>query len=148
MTSLNELIETLEQEIASVEALREVILMKQHAIIKHDYDALKEAIRVEENSIQNVRRYEQQRLAFIAHCIDDLDSKMQMLTLNDLIQQLDGDLTNVLTLQEQRLKTALQQVSYINDQNKMLVNNSMNFIKETINIVTENRTRQLVNKAV
>jgi hypothetical protein len=148
MTSLNELIETLEQEITSVETLREVILLKQHAIIKHDYDGLKEAIRAEETGIQNVRQYEQQRLAFIAHCIDDLDSKMQMLTLNDLIHHLDGDLTNVLTQQEQRLKTALQQVSYINDQNKMLVNNSMNFIKETINIVTENRTRQLVNKAV
>lgn len=148
MTSLSELIDTLEQEIASVETLREVILLKQHAIIKHDYDALKEAIASEEAAIVNVRRYEQQRLAFIAHCIDDLDSKMQMLTLNDLIQQLDGDLTNVLTQQEQRLKTALQQVSYINDQNKMLVNNSMNFIKETINIVTDNRTRQLVNKAV
>jgi FlgN protein len=148
MTSLNELIETLEQEIAAVEALRAVILLKQHAIIKHDYDALKETIDIEETAIQNVRRYEQQRLAFIAHCIDDLDSKMQMLTLNDLIRQLDGDLTNVLTQQEQRLKTALVQVTYINDQNKMLVNNSMNFIKETINIVTENRTRQLVNKAV
>jgi len=148
MTSLSELIETLEQEITSVEMLREVILLKQHAIIKHDYDALKEAIGAEESAITNVRRYEQQRLAFIAHCIDDLDSKMQMLTLNDLIQQLDGELTNVLTQQEQRLKTALQQVSYINDQNKMLVNNSMSFIKETINIVTENRTRQLVNKAV
>ena len=148
MTSLNELIDTLEQEIASVESLREVILLKQHAIITHDYDALKEAMAVEESAIQHVRQYEQQRLAFIAHCIDDLDSKMQMLTLNDLIQQLDGELTNVLTQQEQRLKTALQQVSYINDQNKMLVNNSMNFIKETINIVTENRTRQLVNKAI
>ena len=148
MTSLNELIETLELEIASVEGLRAVILLKQHAIIKHDYDALKEAIGVEETAIQKVRQYEQQRLAFIAHCIDDLDSKMQMLTLNDLIRQLDDDQTDVLTLQEQRLKTALQQVSYINDQNKMLVNNSMTFIKDTINIVTENRTRQLVNKAV
>jgi hypothetical protein len=148
MTSLNELIETLEQEIGAVEGLREVILLKQHAIIKHDYDALKEALAFENNAIQSVRLYEQQRLAFIAHCIDDLDSKMQTLTLNDLIQQLDGDLTNVLAAQEQRLKTAMQQVSYINDQNKLLVNNSLNFIKETINIMTENRSRQLVNKAV
>lgn len=148
MTSLNELIETLEQEIVAVESLREVILLKQRAIITHDYDALKKAIGVEETAIKNVRHFEQQRLAFIAHCIDDLDSKMQMLTLNDVIRQLDGDLTNVLTQQEQRLKTALQQVTYINDQNKLLVNNSMAFIKETINIVTENRTRQLVNKAV
>jgi cysteinyl-tRNA synthetase len=148
MTSLNELIDTLELEINSVEGLRAVILLKQHAIIKHDYDALKEAIGVEEVAIQKVRQYEQQRLAFIAHCIDDLDSKMQMLTLNDLIQQLNDDQTDVLTQQEHRLKTALQQVTYINDQNKMLVNNSMNFIKETINIVTENRTRQLVNKAI
>jgi hypothetical protein len=148
MKSLSELIETLEQEIAAVEALREVILLKQHANVIHDYDALKEAIRVEEASIQSVRQYEQQRLAFIAHCIDDLDSKMQMLTLNDLIQQLDDELTNVLTAQEQRLQTAMRQVSYINDQNKLLVNNSLNFIKETINIVTDNRTRQLVNKSV
>lgn len=148
MTSLNELIETLEQEISAVEALREVILLKQHAIIKHDYDALKEAIGQEEAAVQRVRQLEQQRLAFIAHCIDDLDSKMKMLTLNDLIQQLDGDLTNVLTKFEQRLQAAMRQVSYINDQNKLLVNNSLNFIKETINIVTENRTRQLVNKSV
>ncbi|HLP16652.1 MAG TPA: flagellar protein FlgN [Bacteroidota bacterium] len=148
MTSLNELIETLEQEIAAVESLREVILLKQHAIIKHDYDALKEAMTVEAAAIQSVRQFEQQRLAFIAHCIDDLDSKMQMLTLNDLIQHLDGELTTVLTKQEHRLKTAMQQVSYINDQNKLLVNNSLNFIKETINIVTENRSRQLINKAV
>ncbi|MGE5314682.1 MAG: flagellar protein FlgN [Acidobacteriota bacterium] len=148
MTSLNELIETLEQEIAAVESLREVILLKQHAIIKHDYDALKEAMGVEESAIQRVRQFEQQRLAFIAHCIDDLDSKMQSLTLNDLIRQLDDELTDVLTRLEARLKTAMQQVTYINDQNKLLVNNSLNFIKETINIVTDNRTRQLVNKAV
>lgn len=148
MKSLSELIETLEQEITAVESLREVILLKQHAIIKHDYDALKQAIKVEETSIQTVRQYEQQRLAFIAHCIDDLDSKMQMLTLNDLIQQLDDELATLLTKQEQRLQTAMRQVTYINDQNKLLVNNSLNFIKETINIVTDNRTRQLVNKTV
>ena len=136
MTSLNELIETLEQEIDSVEGLRAVILLKQHAIIKHDYDALKEAIGVEETAIQKVRQYEQQRLAFIAHCIDDLDSKMQMLTLNDLIRQLDGVRYTTASVADTEQRNPYQGTAYVRLVNIADRNYDqfqvMNFVREKI----------------
>ena len=148
MTELTDLINILEKELISLETLREVVLCKQNAIVKHNYDALKIALTEEEAAIKGVTEHEQQRLAFIAHCIDDLDAKMQTLTLQEVVEQLNYTRTDELTQLEGRLRNTLQQITYLNDQNKMLVNNSMNFIKETINIVTQNKSRQLINRTV
>lgn len=148
MKAVNELIKVLQQEISALGELRDVMQKKQHSIVTNDQAALRASVSEEEKAVRNVKDLEQQRLAVIAHCIDNIDAKMKSVSLKDVAQSLRGAKTDELDRLEQEMRSLVTHIVYINDQNRVLVNNSMHFINETINILTRNRTQHLVNRTV
>jgi len=133
---MEKLIQVMEEHASHCEALLSLGARKKEHIIKNEVDALRKLM-VEENAIVGkVQRAEKARVQLIRDIADVLNERADALTLTrlaDIIREQDEH--EPFTRAAERMRTAVEALKVLNDQNKLLLENALEYIDFTINVI-------------
>ena len=141
---------TAETEILS--KLRDIALEKQKALICSDGNGIEVYTQQEEQLLSELRKQESERLNLLKKVIDEfqgMEENYQKLRLSNVLagKVVKEDLDNIIS-QENYLKNVVLQLKEINQQNQLLIQNSLEFINETIITLLGNKKRFIVDRKV
>ena len=153
MTKIEELRQILEMESEIAETLCTILSAKQQAIVRFKGEALADATTREENLLEPLEKLELERLeCSTAICesltTTDKSGPQSPPRLRDVISLLNAEDATRLTPLAARLREAVESILRLNSQNRTLLNHSLHFVKETLRIVTEDHTRQLIDQRI
>ena len=148
MATIDDLKKVLEMEVELAEALGKSIAKEHQAIIAFDGDALMTCTGHEEELIRALGSIEQERV----RCSKEIftapagSGQLDSPTLEDAAGLLGSRDASAVAALHSRLRTAARNVLDLNMQNRTLLQHSLNFVRETLRIITSGHTRQIVDQ--
>jgi flagellar biosynthesis/type III secretory pathway chaperone len=151
MTTIDELEKVLETEADLAEALSGVITQKQQAIVQFNGVSLGALTRRMEELMRPFQDLEQERLRLAGaltqrHAGTGKQMMAKPLTAKELADILGKKDAERILSRATRLRNAVQKIVRMNDQNRLLLQHSLRFVRGTLKIITENHTRQLIDQ--
>ena len=133
---MSQLIQVMEEHATLCEALAELGTRKKGYIIQNDVPALRK-LTVEENTlVGKVQRAEKSRVLLVLDIAGVLNEKPEALTLSRLAEVISGqDEHEPFTRAAARMRAALEALKALNDQNKALLDNALEYVDFTINVI-------------
>lgn len=133
---INELLQVLIDEAGLYDDLIKISGDKKNSIIDNDIDLLKD-ITCQENTIAGkMQRLEKKRLSIITDIANVLNEKEANITLSSLaniiIEQPESEKMKKVAL---HLKESLSALKELNEQNKVLIENALEYIDFSINVI-------------
>ena len=150
MTKVDELAKLIEAETKLAESLCDVMMRKQQAIVKFDGDALALLTAREVELMGPLGELEAERARRAAELSASVSPRKGKaagpVTLRQLARLLGAPDGTRISAFGAQLKRAVQTIVETNEQNRVLLHHSLQFVKETIRIVTDGHKRQLVDQ--
>ena len=151
MKTAEHLAVVLETEAEVSHELLKAMEKKQQSLITFKADVMAEAVDSERSLLKRMRDLERERETILADVIAGvpaLKGRRPEPTLNELVNHLGG--TTGLRLSElaKKIKTVGLRVQQTNQQNRLLLDSSARFIKHTLRILTNDNSRQLVDRTI
>lgn len=139
---IEELIDVLDKENTEYEKLFTLSTEKTGYIVKNDLDKLSSLLEREQEVIGRVNVLEKKRTEVAGDISNVLNVNDRELTVRKLIEMLGNQKDEQARLQDVygKLKRTLDKVSRINDNNKMLINESLEMIQFEINLAQSVRS--------
>ncbi|NLL79954.1 MAG: flagellar protein FlgN [Clostridiales bacterium] len=139
---MENLIDVLYQENAEYEALLELSMKKTGVIVQGDLDKLAEITDEEQDVIGRLNRLETKRQEVTTDVANVLNKDVNTLKLVDLIQLLAARPTEQKKLADchDKLSDTLMQMVRVNEQNRELIQNSLEMIDFDINMLQALKT--------
>jgi len=126
MTTINnQLTEILTTQIQLAEALLVLIKQQQQAIIHSDEDEVLRLVNRQQELLQPLSALEKERISFQKSRVEIEDSAIYTL--------------------EKTLRNIIGEVVEINNQNRVLIENSLRFVRQTLRILTNDYQRNLID---
>ncbi len=153
MTKIDELKEVLQAEAELAEALVKVMTEKQQAIVRFEGEELARTTRREEELVKPIQDLERERVRYTSEIGASLapnaaGTSAEPLKIRDLVKYLSTKDARQLSGVAARLHQAVEQITNINEQNKILLKHSLHFVQETLRIVTSGHTKQLIDQRI
>lgn len=153
MTTIDELKEVLQAEAELAEALVKVMAEKQQAIVRFEGEELARTTRREEELMKPIQDLERERIRFTAEIGDSLvprnaRASAETLKIGDLVRYMNTKEASQVSTVASRLHEAVEQITNINEQNRMLLSHSLHFVQETLRIITAGHTKQLIDQRI
>ncbi len=152
MTTIDELKEVLQAEAELAEALVKVMSEKQQAIVRFEGEELARTTRREEELMKPIQDLERERIRFTseigANLVPRAAAVAEPLKIRDLVRYLNSREARQISGIVARLHQAVEQITNINEQNKILLKHSLHFVQETLRIVTSDHTKQLIDQRI
>ncbi len=120
--------EILKAETDLAEALLGVLKEQQNAIIHFRGSALSQLIEQQHSLMRPLEQLERER--------------------QKLIDAMKNNNTEAVSHYKQRLKSIVQQILEINQQNKVLIENALKFIQYNVRLLTEGLSKQIIDAKV
>lgn len=142
MASLMEtIIDVLIKEEAEYQLLVELSSKKTPIIIKGDIDGLNKITEEEQDIVSRVQKYEKVRMQTMKDIADVTNHRGEDLKLTDLIDMMSKRPEEQAKLREihDKLKTTLNNMKRVNDQNRELLKNSLEMVEFEINLLQSAR---------
>jgi SMC interacting uncharacterized protein involved in chromosome segregation len=146
---MKDLFNSLKEQHEFLQIFLDTIILQQKAIINNDIRGLEETIKIEGALLINVDRYEKQ----MADVLKQLSEKYSIDTpsnkLVDFINALRGKREfnpNSIMKLHSSLKKLVSQITKINDQNRMLIDQARNFVKETVSALIINNQSPIFDR--
>ena len=138
---IEELISTLEQEKDIYEALVPISERKTRVIIESDLDALQSITAQEQEAVDRINALEHKRAGVIVNIGTVLNRNPGSLSLTNLVKLLDKqpEEQKVLSELHYNLKETIQRLVDINNQNKSLIEQSLEMIEFNMNFIQSTR---------
>jgi flagellar biosynthesis/type III secretory pathway chaperone len=153
MRKNEKLAKVFEMEAELAECLLDVMEKKKDAIVRMQSDALADAVRREEELLEPLAELEQERVRIVrniripkAQRTGKTEEPERILDL--VLGTLPEDEAAELSSCASRLREAITRIANVNEQNKILLSHSRQFVRETLRILTDNYRRQLVDQKV
>jgi flagellar biosynthesis/type III secretory pathway chaperone len=146
-TVIEELEQIMQSEVELGESLLKVIMEKQQSIVGLHGDHLTSLVIQEESLIRPFQHLEQKRVQLARELIggQGSDANPVPITLSDILRHLDAPDALRITTISMRLRTVSERIIHMNDQNRILLQRSLRFVQDTLRMVTDDHTRQLVD---
>lgn len=148
---IKELTASLVSQKNNLAGLLDAALLKQKALVKLDYAGLEDSILREEKALSFVTEGEKARIKILSEIYEKNSISNKTYKLSEFLEhakdQLDVKSRKQIASTEKELKDLIGRVSLVNQQNKLLTENSRAFIKETIGAIL-NARRSLFDKKV
>lgn len=151
MKLIEQLRELLRTEIELAEALMSVMRQQQRAIIYSDYDALHQLGLRQQELLVPLESLETERMHLVKSIMEECgwqqpEEQGTPVTLSELLNNPNlPDAEEILRLGK-KLRDAAQRVVALNEENGRLLSHTQNYIRESIRILTENYSRNIVDK--
>lgn len=139
---IHELMNVLEDEISLYDSLLEISKKKTDIIVAGDVNALHDLTKHEQEVVAKNLKLEKQRESIIEDIALVLNEKKENLTITKLIQKignLEKDKDRLKEIQT-KIKDVLNKLKHSNDQNKILLEQSMEMINFTMNAIQSTRS--------
>ncbi len=143
MTKTEDLERLLQTEAELAEALVGVITKKQVAIVGFKGDALSALTVQEEDLVNPLQRLEAERIRISSEIAG---AEVSRVVLRDLTTRMPKKDADRIMSHANRLRTAVKRIVGLSEQNRILLNQSLRYVRETLRIITANHTRKLIDK--
>jgi len=149
MTKIEELEQVMQKQVEVGESLLQVMTHKQRSIVGIRGDELAAILVREESLITPFRDLEVARSRLTAEIVGGgagLDASAgRFVTVAEVLGHVPaGDALRISTIAA-RLRTVVERILHMNEQNRIFLQRSMRFVQDTLRLVTEDHTRQLVD---
>ena len=150
--SVEILIEMLSKQSKNLKNLLTNAVKKQEALVEHNRDLLDECIRDEQKLILAVQNSEKGRLKFISNIniengFEENEYRLTKLT-NNLREVLSEDAKAALIKSERSIRTFIDDITKVNNQNLFLIQHSRQFIDSTLKSVFNGSKRSILDRKV
>lgn len=138
---MEELIETLQGELAAYERMLPVAEQKTQAIISNDLQLVQQITELEQETIGKTSALEQKRTEIISNIAVVLNKKASELTLPVLIGLLDRQPKEQRELAElhKKMTVLIKHLAEVNGHNKTLIEQSLEMISYNMNLIQSAR---------
>jgi hypothetical protein len=146
---MKDLFNSLKDQHEFLQTFLDTIILQQKAIINNDIRGLEETIKTEGALLINVDRYEKQMAEILKQLSEKYSINSSSNKLVDFINGLRGkrelNPNNIVKLHSS-LKKLVSQIMKINDQNRMLIDQARNFVKETVSALVNNNQSAIFDR--
>jgi len=149
---IEQLKEILRTEIELVEILLQVLQEKQLAIVHRDADRISNCVERELELLKPMESLEQARIKAGSEIMTELSGAPPTLgvpiVLNDLLGYIPGRDAEEIRSLASRLRLTVHRVVNVNQANKILFGHSLDFVRESIRLLTEDYSINLVDRLI
>ena len=147
---LKELLISIRRQEENLNSLYSVLSHKQKAIIEGKVEKIEELIFEEEKLFKSIEFQERHRVEMLRNYSQRLNLKFQHQNLNDFLielkPRLDPKFYNELITVRKNIIEMVRKVGLVNNQNRILITQSINFVKTTITSLVDARKNSLVDR--
>lgn len=152
MTKIEELERVMETEVEVGEALLQLLSRKQRSIVGIQGDLLSSLAIEEQKLLKPLHELESERMRLAAELAGaasvPVTEETRQVPIDELLDCLDAaDAVRISTMAA-RLRTVVERLLHMNDQNRVLLQRSLRFVQDTLRLVTDDHTRQLVDHRI
>lgn len=148
---MSDLFNLLREQHQFLESFLDTIVLQQRAIIESDVKGLEETIKTEGALLINFEYYEKHMSSMIRELSEKYSLDASSGKLSDFVNTLKGkrefNPKSLVRIQSSMQKLMLQIIK-INNQNKMLVDQARNFIKETVSAFINNNQKPILDRKI
>jgi len=152
MTKIEELERVMETEVEVGEALLQLLSRKQRSIVGIQGDLLSSLAIEEQTLLKPLQELEGERMRLAFELAGDASVPATEGTggvpLDELLEHLDTTEAARISTVAARLRTVVERLLQTNDQNRVLLQRSLRFVQDTLRLVTDDHTRQLVDHRI
>ena len=150
-SSADQLTNVLLSEAKVTDELLQAIEQKQEALICFRSEDLGIAVERERSLLKQMRALEQERQRIVAGLVADLPDfkgRPEAVSLTEIGSKIDGVAGKRLLELAGRIKASGALVQQKNQQNRLLLDSSARFVKNTLRILTDDHSRQIVDRTI
>ncbi len=148
--NLQELITVLKKQENNLNDLHKVMLDKQNILINGDDELLNTSLIKEEKLLLKIQLTEENRLEIMQKLFEKYEIDHERYKLEILIEGLKDKVNDKIIkgilLIEKRIKNIISEVTKVNSQNMLLIQQSRNLINETIRALINSSNRSIVDR--
>ncbi len=152
MTKIKDLERVMETEVEVGEALLQLLSRKQRSIVGIQGDLLSSLAVEEQKLLKPLQELEAERmrLAFeLARGASVPATEGTVgVSLEELLERLDTAEASRISTVAARLRKVVERLLQMNDQNRVLLQRSLRFVQDTLRLVTDDHTRQIVDHRI
>ena len=131
------LVSLLQKEAENCENLLALALEKKDVIVANDTEALQKITALENRIVGRNARLEKERQALVSDIAAVLNADVETLTLGALLQRIEGTPEHAaLAAVRDRLRAAAGDLIAANNQNRLLVENALDYIDFSMNMLS------------
>ena len=151
MEKIEQLGQILQTEADLVEALAGVMVQKQQSIVRFDAGSLGTLTQREQDLLVPFQALEGERMKLAEDLAGGVPAGRSgegtpARSIHELLAALEVDAGAPVAGQAARLRSAVQRVLDLSQQNRTLMQHSLKFVRETLRMITKDHTRQLVDQ--
>lgn len=152
MNNLESLADVMATEAELAERLVDVIKQQQRALVACDAEAVAATIEQQQELMMPLEGLEQERERLTREVLRTLAPERMVedkpVSFSALLHYLGVDEASRLSKIRRRLLAAIEAMMKVNQANHFLIEHSRTFVRETLRIVTNGYTRQLVDRKI
>jgi flagellar biosynthesis/type III secretory pathway chaperone len=151
MEKIEQLGQILQTEADLVEALAGVMVQKQQSIVRFDAGSLGTLTQREQDLLVPFQALEGERMKLAEELSGGVPGGRSSegtpaRSIHELLAALEVQAGAPVAGQAARLRSAVQRVLDLSQQNRTLMRHSLKFVRETLRLITKDHTRQLVDQ--
>jgi len=132
----NRLIDILQNQLALYEELLEMSRQKKVFLIKNNIEAIRHITARESSLISKLQNFEREREKAVSELAGRLRVPPRGLTLSEIVDRMNNSpARNQLADLRMRLRAGMDELKLLNEQNKALINQSLEYIDFTMNLL-------------
>ena len=147
----NELVTALKEQEEILKQFLECSLNKQKAIVQNDIESLHNSLNNEEKILSQIENNGKKISSVISKLAKDYGLELEAVSLSEFLSSVQNKSeinVKVINLLRNSIKDLISKSSKINEQNKILIDHSRNFLRETIAVLIGLSKRPLLDKKV
>lgn len=151
MKNVDQLLSVLKAEAELADALLSVVEEKQKALVHFKTEEVVQAVERERKLLIPIRQLELEREHIVELLASDVHASQPeggRITVRDLSGHLEKEVGGKLRVLAERLRATARRIQHRNQQNHVLLESSARFVKNTLRILTEDYSRQLVDERI
>lgn len=128
------LTDILEEEYSHYNDVFRLIKDEQSVLVNAKLDELEKNLYEQQKIVEKINKFEIKRLEILNVIAIYLGTVPEKLKMSFIAQQVDAELSEKLLKLETQFKSVLQEIMKLNRTNKFLINKSLHFIKENVQV--------------
>ena len=147
----NQLITILKEQEESLRLFLECSINKQKAIVQNDIESLHNSLNHEEKILSQIDNNGKKISSVIENLAKEYGLEMEAVSLSEFLNSVTNKTeinVKVINLLRNSIKDLISKSSTINEQNKILIDHSRNFLRETIAVLIGLSKRPLLDRKV
>ena len=131
---INIFIDVVKKEIKYNKQLLELLIEEQKILISEDITAVEKNVKEQDYLINTIKKFEEVRIESVKKISEMFGVPEKNLRFNDIVELVQDQYSEEIFMLMEELKSVLENIVKINNNNKYLVENGLKFLEENIKV--------------